>query len=161
VLVGLAAAPFVGPAPAAFAPGNGLGKDERRDQKLLAFDCSTPTVQQVISTDEVEDCNSPEAWPSMSTYGTVLRAVTSSQIKLCACSTFGTVVITRCGMYSHSSIPIDGVTHNFIEMGREVNHTVRKAVMAKGKKESGGECRGESLPSSWRLKPLFAGRMFK
>jgi len=70
-------------------------------------------------------------------------------------------------MYSHSIIPINGVTHYFIEMGREacvkayelhilnfydtplldlkVNQTVRKAVMAKGEKESSGECSGESF----------------
>jgi len=51
VLVGLAAAPFVAPAPASFAPSNSLGKDKRRDQKLLAYDCSKPTVQQEISAD--------------------------------------------------------------------------------------------------------------
>ena len=134
---------------------------------VLAYDCSQPTVKEEISADEVAECESPSSWPSRSTYGTVVQSVTSSQIKLYACSVTGLATITRCGMHSHSSIPINGITHNFLRMDRDacirahelkmwefqgvtftdlkVNSTLHKSIVVKGTKDKDGVCDGESF----------------
>ena len=138
---------------------------------IAAYNCDDIQFQRAIYIGGVAPCqpptdNAPSAPPTKIS-AAVVQAISLDNIEILACRVKILSSICRCGMHSHCSSPIDGVTEDYFSMSRDdclrahnekrwiyfdkmfiglqVNGTFRQSVTIRGTKDAAGTCNGASF----------------